>query len=106
MNTTDALTVAALVVALTQFVKWSGVPDKRGPLAVLALALLGVGAWGWSKDAFTRAATFDLLSGFINVALTAAGVYGFTRAAPQAVSSFTPPPSTGAGSSVTTKEGY
>lgn len=105
MNTTDALTVAALVVAMTQFAKWSGVPDRRGPLAVILLSLIGVAAWAWSRDAFTRAATFDLLSGFINVALAAAGVYGFTRAAPQAVSSFTPPPNTGAGSSGTTDGG-
>jgi hypothetical protein len=103
VNTTQALTVAAAVVALTQFVKWSKlIPDKRGPLAVLLLSALGVTVWAWSSHGLTREAAFDLLSGFISVALSAAGVYGFTRSAPEAVSSFTPPPGSGAGSSPTT----
>jgi hypothetical protein len=31
------LTVSAAVVALTQIVKWGGIPDKWGPVAVILL---------------------------------------------------------------------
>nr|AUN37453.1 hypothetical protein [uncultured bacterium] len=57
MNATQMSLVSTVVVALTQLVKWMGLPDKRGPLAVLGLAFLGVGLFGWSQGAISRATT-------------------------------------------------
>jgi uncharacterized membrane protein len=97
--------VSAAVVALTQLVKWSNfVSDRRGPLVVLSLALVGIAFWGWSKGDFERARAFEYFAGWIAVATSAAGVFGFTRAAATAVTSASPPPASAAGSSPTTKE--
>jgi hypothetical protein len=84
---------------LTQFTKWAGIDDRRGPLAVILLSLLGVLLWSFSTvPAWDRSLVWSIFSGWVNVLLTAAGIYGFTRALPQAVSSFTVPPGQGAGS--------
>lgn len=95
------ITVSAAVVALTQLVKWAGLPDKVGPLAVLLLAAIGVAVWVYSQGEFDRQAVFDLFAGWIAVATSAAGVFGFTRAAASAVISAQPPPAGGAGSNPT-----
>lgn len=94
------ITVSAAVVALTQIVKWSGLSDRRGPIAVLALSIMGVAFWGYSTGDFSRASSFGYFAGTIAVATSAAGVYGFTRSGPDAITSTKTPP-TGAGSSTT-----
>ena len=98
------ITVSAAVVALTQLMKWGFIPDKWGPVAVLALSAIGVAFWGWSQGDFSRTNAFMYFAGFIAVATSAAGVFGFTRAAASAVTSATPPPASGAGGSRTIKE--
>lgn len=95
------LSISTAVVALTQLVKWSGLPDHYGPIVVLALSALGVGVWAYSESEFSRALIFDLFTGWIVVAIAAAGVYGFTRAAAESVVRALPPPGDGAGSSAT-----
>lgn len=100
---TVVVMVSGLVVALTQVAKWSGVPDRRGPLVVLALSLSVTVFLAWTQSNFTRKTALDYFAVFVNVLLASAGVFGFTRAAPEAVSSFAPPPNSGAGSSTTTK---
>jgi hypothetical protein len=96
------LTVSASVVALTQLLKWSkAVSDQRGPLAVLVLALFGVAFWGWATGDISRASAFGYFAGWITVATSAAGVYGFTRSGPEAITATSTPP-TGAGASATT----
>lgn len=95
------LTVSASVVALTQLMKWSkAVSDQRGPLVVLVLALFGVMFWGWTTGDIGRATAFGYFAGWIAVATSAAGVYGFTRSGPEAITSTATPPS-GAGASLT-----
>jgi hypothetical protein len=94
--------VSAAVVALTQLVKWGGVHDRWGPFAVLALSLMGVLFWGWSKDVLSRAAAFEFFVGWIAVATSAAGVFGFTRASSEAVTRTTAPPIGAAGGNPTT----
>lgn len=95
------LTVSASVVALTQILKWAKVAsDQRGPLMVLILALFGVAFWGWTTGDIGRATAFGYFAGWISVATSAAGVYGFTRSGPEAITSTTTPPS-GAGASPT-----
>lgn len=95
------LTVSASVVALTQLLKWSkAISDQRGPLAVLVLALLGVMFWGWATGDISRASAFGYFAGWISVATSAAGVYGFTRSGPESVTATSTPPS-GAGASPT-----
>lgn len=95
--------VSAAVVALTQLLKWSKLPDAWGPLAVLVLAALGVGVWAFSQEMLpARTEVFAYFAGWIAVATSAAGVFGFTRAAANAVISAAPPPKDGAGSSKTT----
>jgi O-antigen/teichoic acid export membrane protein len=98
------LAVSAAVVALTQLMKLGGVPDKYGPLAVLGLAVLGVVFWGYSVGNFERARAFEYFAGWIAVATSAAGVFGFTRATTSAVTAAKAPPAGGAGSSPTLKE--
>lgn len=98
------VTVSAAVVALTQLLKFAGViNDRRGPLGVLVLALGGVAFWGWTTGDFGRATAFAYFAGWIAVATSAAGVFGFTRAAPEAVTGTKSPPAPpGAGANVTT----
>lgn len=79
------LTVAAAVVGLTQIIKWGGLPDRWGPIAVLLLAVIGVAFWGYSAGTFERAKAFEYFAGWIAVATSAAGVFGFTRSIPAAV---------------------
>jgi hypothetical protein len=100
---TVVVMVSGLVVALTQVAKWSGIPDKRGPIVVLVLSLGVTIFLAWTQTNFTRKTALDYFAVFVNVLLASAGVFGFTRAAPEAVSSFTPPPSSGAGSNSTVK---
>jgi hypothetical protein len=102
----DAQAIAAVMIAvtgLTQLVKWMGLPDGKGPLAVLGLAALGTALWAWSKGAISQATAFDLFSAWIVIALSAAGIFGFTRAAAVAVAGTKAPPS-GAGASPTAKD--
>jgi hypothetical protein len=91
-------------VALTQLAKWSGLDDKRGPLIVLLLAAIGVVFWGYSVGNYERARAFEYFAGWIAVATSAAGVFGFTRATTAAVTAATAPPNNGAGSNATVKE--
>jgi hypothetical protein len=90
------LVVSGAVVALTQLVKWMGLADQRAPIAVLGLSLMGVIFWGWShEETFMRTQAFAYFAGWIAVATSAAGVYGFTRSAPASIAEFKekPPPS-------------
>jgi hypothetical protein len=102
MDAQAVITVSAAVVALVQFAKWSGVPDGKGPLVVLVLSLLGVAFWGYSVGNFARETSFAYFSAYIAVVTSAAGVFGFTRAAASAVTSTNAPPS-GAGANPTVK---
>lgn len=105
MNAETIVAVSAAVTALTQLVKWAGLPDKWGPIAVLLLSLLGVALWAWSKNSGVdlRSGTWDYFTGWISVSLSAAGIYGFTRAAASAVTTTRTPPG-GAGQSPTLTE--
>ena len=103
MNGEAIIAVSAATVALTQLVKWAGLPDKVGPLAVLTLSALGVVFWGWSIGDVTRASSFGYFAGWIAVSTSAAGVFGFTRASGDAVAKMTSPPQGGAGQSPTVK---
>lgn len=103
MDGAAIITVSAAVVALTQLIKWAGLSDKMGPLAVLALSLFGVVFWGYSVGTFERARAFEYFAGWIAVSTSAAGVFGFTRAATTAVIAAKAPPGDGAGSSATVK---
>jgi hypothetical protein len=105
MDAQAILTVSAAVVALTQLIKWASViPDKWGAVSVMVLSLVGVAFWGWSSGDFSRASAFAYFAGWIAVTTSAAGVFGFTRAASTAVSSASAPPASGAGTSPTVKE--
>jgi hypothetical protein len=103
----DAEAIAAVstaVVALTSLVKWGGVPDKYGPLLVLAIAAIGCGMWGYSREAMvSRPQLFSYFAAWIVVATSAAGVFGFTRATGAAVHKAMSPPSGGAGQNPTEK---
>lgn len=103
MEAEAIIAVSAAVVGLTQIIKWAGLPDKWGPVGVLLISLIGIVIWAYSKGTIERAVVFDYFAGWIAVSLTAAGIFGFTRAAATAVSSMTPPPTSGAGSNTTTK---
>lgn len=95
--------VAASVVSLTQLIKWAGLNDRLGPIVVLLLSLFGVLFWGWAQNALSREMAFDFFAGWVAVATSASGVYGFTRASAEAVMRMSPPPNSGAGSEPTVK---
>jgi hypothetical protein len=101
MNGEAIMSISAAVVALVQLVKWAGLKDSYGPFAVLLLSMLGTAFWAWSTGDFTRAGAFGYFAGWIAVATSAAGVFGFTRASAGAVARMTPPPDSGAGSNPT-----
>lgn len=93
MDGQAVITVSAAVVGLTQIVKWSGLPDRLGPIAVLVLSALGVAVWGYSTNSYERTQTFEYFAAWIAVATSAAGIFGFTRASASAVTATrTPPP--------------
>lgn len=97
------LSVSAAVVALTQLAKWAGLPDRRGPLAVLGLAAIGVTVWGFTKGQFEYTQAFSYFAGWIAVATSAAGVFGFTRSGPESLTATKSPPAVaGAGANITT----
>jgi len=103
MTSQAIVTISAAVLACTQLLKWAGVRDNYGPIAVLAISLFGVVFWGWSNAAITRSSAFDYFAGWVAVSTSAAGVYGFSRASGTALTKLTAPPSTGAGSEPTIK---
>lgn len=103
MNGEAIMSIAAAVVALVQLVKWGGLPDRFGPMAVMALSVLGVLLWGWSVGTFERMQMFSYFAGWIAVSTSAAGVFGFTRASGDAVSKMRTPPEGGAGGNPTVK---
>ncbi len=104
MHAEAIVSVSAAVLALTQLAKWSNLPDEYGPVSVLGLALIGTAFWGWSQGDFSRATSFGYFAGWIAVATSAAGVYGFSRASGTALTKLAAPPATGAGSEKTTKK--
>ena len=97
------ISVSAAVVALTQLVKWAGIRDHYGPIAVILLSVVGVVFWGWSQGDMSRASAFNYFAGWIAVTTSAAGVFGFTRASGEGLARMTAPPTSGAGSSPTVK---
>lgn len=101
MDAQAIITVSAAVVALTQLFKWGFVPDRYGPISVVLLSLLGVAFWAWSSEDFSRASSFQYFAGWIAIATSAAGVFGFTRAGSEAITKTSGPPA-GAGGSPTT----
>lgn len=85
MDPTAIAAVAAAVVAMTQLLKWSNwFPNNLAPLMVLALSGLGVALWVYSSPAeagFYREHAFAYFSAWAIVSTSAAGVFGFVKAA-------------------------
>lgn len=81
-----AIAIGGLVTALVQMAKWSGMGDKYGPLAIAASSLGATVLWVYSKGAYDRSLLFDFAAGWANIMLTSAGIFGFTRSLPAAVS--------------------
>lgn len=81
MNTADALMVAAVVVPLTEVVKYSRrVSDRYAVHVVMLLSAIGVLLWAWSTPgALVRGNAWQLFAGWVSVVVSAAGVYGFIR---------------------------
>ncbi len=85
MDPTAIAAVAAAVVALTQLLKWAQwFPSNLAPLVVIVTAALGVALWVFSmptEAGFYREHAFAYFSAWIIVATSAAGVFGFAKAA-------------------------
>jgi hypothetical protein len=81
MPSETVIAVAGSVTALTQLLKFWGLPDRYGPYAVFGLAFVGVVIWGLSQpEPFNRLQLWQYFAAVINVMVSAAGVYGFARA--------------------------
>ena len=104
MSAEAIVAVSAAVVAFVQLIKWAGLRDHWGPVVVILLSGVGVGIWLSSQPTWppARTDTWPIFAGWIAVALSAAGVFGFTRAGASAVARVSTPPDDGAGSSATT----
>jgi hypothetical protein len=103
MRAEDVVIVAGAVTILTQMVKWGGLPDSKGPWIVCILSLIGVVMWAVSNEpAFDRHLIWPYFAGWVSVSAGSAGVFGFTRALPNAITSTSNPPS-GAAQSPTGK---
>ncbi len=92
MNTQTALTIGAVVVPLTEVVKFfAPVPQRWGILVAAFWSALGVALWGYSQATpFDHTQAFDYFAGFASVLTTAAGVYGFVKnVTAEGVTSFT-----------------
>ena len=90
MTPEQIMIVTVTVVALTQFIKWAGyVPERAAPIVAAATSLIGVVLFAISAGTFTRATVFSYFAAFVVVMLSAAGVYGYTRAAAGAVTNLT-----------------
>lgn len=105
MNGEAIMSVSAAVVALVQLIKWAGLPDGLGPVAVMGFSLFGVAFWGWSTGDVTRASSFGYFVGWVTVSTATAGIFGFTRAGGAGITSMKSVPSGGAGASPTVKPG-
>lgn len=94
MNAEQIMTITSVVVLLTQVVKWSGLPDGRGPIVVAIIAAIGVGVFRVSTlpdVAISVRDAWPLFAAWVAVAAASAGVFGFTRALPGVVASFQSP---------------
>jgi hypothetical protein len=82
MPSETVVAVAGSVTALTQLLKFWGVPDRFGPYVVLGLSLLGVVIWAVSPpgDPSKQLTAWQYFAAVINCMVSAAGVYGFARA--------------------------
>jgi hypothetical protein len=87
MNAQAIMTVAGAVVILTQIIKGMGLPNQRAPIVVLGLSALGVVFWGISAGNFDKSQLFGYFAGWISVAFSAAGVWGYVRSTPAALTS-------------------
>ena len=58
--------------------RWSGVPNRHGPIVVLALSFVAVALWAFATEHMARADAFGLFAGWIAVASSASGVFGFS----------------------------
>lgn len=104
MDAGAAIAVGGLVAALAQVLKWAGLRDTLGPLALIVLSASSVSLWVYSKGAYDRTLLFDYVVAATNVMLTSAGIFGFTRSLPAAVTEGSRnSPIPGAGQSPTTK---
>lgn len=93
MTAENVAVVATAVTILTQIVKWGGLPDSKGPIIVCFLALLGVIMWAVSNEPiFDRHLIWPYFVAWVTVSASSAGVFGFTRALPDAIVSTRKPP--------------
>jgi hypothetical protein len=105
MSAESIVAISAAVTALVQLTKWAGLKDQWGPVIVIVFSGIGVALWLSSQPMWppVRTDTWQIFAGWVAVSLSAAGVFGFTRAGAGAVTRVTSPPDDGAGSSATTQ---
>lgn len=104
MDAGAAIAIGGLVAALAQVTKWAGLRDTWGPLVLIFLSAASVTLWVYSKGVYDRTLLFDYVVGAANVMLTSAGIFGFTRSLPAAVTEGSRNSSIpGAGQSLTSK---
>jgi hypothetical protein len=91
-----------------QFLKWFKViDDQRRPIAVLVLSAPGVVLWGVSfEPVFEWTLIWTYFAAWIVVATSAAGVYGFTRSLPEAITATNSPRSSAGPSSTVPAGGW
>lgn len=79
----DILSIGALVLLLTEIAKFAGLPDRMGLLAAGIFSAMGVGFWTVSNPnlVLDRFIIWPLFAAFVTVLATAAGAFGFVRAA-------------------------
>lgn len=80
------IAVSATVAALTRLVKWMGLPERFAPGVVMLLSAFGVLLWALTQpEAVNRTEVWSYFAGWIAVATSAAGVFGFTQSASETI---------------------
>jgi hypothetical protein len=73
------LAIGGLALLIVQYLKFSRMPDRWGPYAVLLVSVVLVGLWIFQAEINLRKNILGFVFDVMNIAANAAGFYGFAR---------------------------
>jgi hypothetical protein len=89
----EIVAISAAVTTFVQFLKWAGLGGRFAPIACLLTAALAVSLYALSTGvAFSTTQLWTYFTATGAVALSAAGIFGFTKAAGEGIANAAGPP--------------